>query len=130
MTENLAAVRAAYDAFATGDIEAFLGALAPDFTSTQSEAVPWRGTYRGRDAVRRMFEEVGRHATAGFDAQEFIDGGDRIVVVGTALLTPSGESTAHAVRELHVWGVRSGTLRSLDVFLNAPAPLLAALAGD
>jgi uncharacterized protein len=31
------------------------------------------------------------------------------------------------VRELHVWQVRQGRLMGLEVFLNAPAPILAAL---
>jgi len=44
---NMAKVRAAYEAFTSGDIDEFVALLAHDFVSQQSAAVPWRGSYRG-----------------------------------------------------------------------------------
>jgi uncharacterized protein len=49
------------------------------------------------------------------------------VVVGRARTTPKATGKPFDVRELHVWQVRRGRLIDLEVFLNAPAPLLAAL---
>jgi glutaminase len=124
---NLAAVRAAYEAFSSGDLDRFIALLADDFRSRQSDAVPWRGTYRGHQGVREMFGRVAEHAAATYEPDEFIDGGDTIVVVGSARITPRTVGQSFDVRELHVWSVDGGQLRALDVFLNAPAPLLATL---
>jgi uncharacterized protein len=123
------AVRAAYEAFTANDLERFVALLEPGFVSRQSDAVPWRGSYRGRDGVTELFGRVARRATAMYEPDEFIDGGDRIVVVGRARITPNPTGDPFDVRELHVWQVHEGRLLGLDVFLNAPAPLLAALEG-
>jgi len=123
------AVRAAYQAFTDGDLHRFIGSLAADFVSRQSAAVPWRGgTYRGHDGVREMFAKVAERAEATYEPSEFIEGDDRVVVVvGDARIVPRSTGEPATVRELHVWGVDSGQLTSLDVFLNAPRELLTAL---
>ena len=77
-----------------------------------------------------MFDLVGQHASATFSPDELIDGGDRIVVIGRAEITPVVDVRPRVVRELHVWSVELGTLTGLDVFLNAPSDLLAALEGS
>ncbi|OQS13847.1 hypothetical protein B0T36_17055 [Nocardia donostiensis] len=127
-TVNMTAVHTAYDAFATGELERFVELLDPGFVSRQSDAVPWRGDYHGRDGVREMFGRVARSGNATFRPDEFIDGGDRIVVVGHAHLIPHRTGQGVDIRELHIWHVHNGRLMSLDVFLNAPGPLLASLA--
>lgn len=78
---NMEAVRAAYQAFTANDPERFVALLEPEFVSRQSEAVPWRGTYRGPDGVTEMFGRVATRATATYEPGEVINGGDRIVVV-------------------------------------------------
>jgi uncharacterized protein len=84
---NMEAVRAAYQAFTANDPERFVALLEPEFVSRQSEAVRWRGTYRGPDGVTEMFGRVATRATATYEPGEVIDGGDRIVVVGRARIT-------------------------------------------
>ncbi|BDT89530.1 nuclear transport factor 2 family protein [Nocardia cyriacigeorgica] len=126
-TINMTAIHAVYDAFSTGDLDRFIDLLDPDFASRQSDAVPWRGTYHGRAGVRDMFSRVARSGSASFHPEEFIDGGDRVVVIGRAHITPHNTDRGFDVRELHVWRAQDGRLLSLDVFLNAPAPMLAAL---
>jgi ketosteroid isomerase-like protein len=121
------AVRAAYQAFTDGDLDRFVESLAADFVSQQSEAVPWRGSYRGRDGVREMFSMVAERAEATYEPSRFIEGEGFIVVAGNARIVPRITGEAATVRELHVWHVNDGQLLGLEVFLNAPAPLLAAL---
>jgi ketosteroid isomerase-like protein len=121
------AVRAVYQAFTDGDLDRFVESLAADFVSQQSEAVPWRGSYRGRDGVREMFSMVAERAEATYEPSRFIEGEGFIVVAGNARIVPRITGEAATVRELHVWHVNDGQLLGLEVFLNAPAPLLAAL---
>ncbi|MGV9329458.1 nuclear transport factor 2 family protein [Streptosporangium sandarakinum] len=127
MSRNMEAVRAAYQAFTDGDLDRFIESLAPDFVSRQSIAVPWHGTYRGHDGVREMFGKVAEHADAVYEPSRFIEGDEHIVVVGDARLVPRSTGAATTVRELHVWQIKDGRLLGLEVFLNAPAPLLTAL---
>ena len=124
---NMQAVESAYEAFGRGDLDAFTSLLSDGFVSTQSEAVPWRGSHVGAAGVRAMFGMVGERAGARYVPEEFIDGRDRVVVIGRAEITPVVDGRAWTVRELHVWGADDGRLTSLDVFLNAPRALLAAL---
>jgi ketosteroid isomerase-like protein len=124
---NRQVVESAYDAFDRGDLDAFTSLMDDRFISTQSDAVPWRGSHAGPEGVRSMLGMVGERASARYVPEELIDGGDRIVVIGRAELTPVADGRPRVVREVHVWGVSSGRLTSLDVFLNAPGELLAAL---
>jgi uncharacterized protein len=124
---NRQVVEPAYEAFGRGDLDAFTALMDERFVSTQSDAVPWRGSHTGPVGVRSMFGMVGERARATYVPEELIDGADRTVVIGRAEITPLADGRPRAVRELHVWGVSSGRLTSLDVFLNAPGELLAAL---
>jgi ketosteroid isomerase-like protein len=121
------AVRAAYQAFTDGDLDRFVESLTTEFLSRQSAAVPWRGSYRGRNGVREMFSIVAERAEATYEPSQFIEGEGYIVVAGNARIVPRSTGEAATVRELHVWHVNDGQLLGLEVFLNAPAPLLAAL---
>ncbi|MWA14641.1 nuclear transport factor 2 family protein [Streptomyces sp. BA2] len=127
MSRNMQAVRDVYQAFTDGDLDGFIESLAPDFVSRQSDAVPWHGTYQGHDGVREMFGKVAERADATYEPSQFIEGDEHIVVVGDARITPRGTGAATTVRELHIWRVADGRLLGLEVFLNAPASLLAAL---
>ncbi|WP_219511394.1 nuclear transport factor 2 family protein [Nonomuraea ceibae] len=127
MSRNMEAVRAAYQAFTDGDLDRFIESLDPGFVSRQSTAVPWRGTYRGHEGVREMFGKLAERADATYEPAQFIESDEHIVVVGDARIAPRGTGAATPVRELHVWQVADGRLLGLQVFLNAPAPLLAAL---
>ncbi len=58
--ENKAAVTAMYEAFGAGDIEALLGANAPDavWTIHSGKGSPMSGEYKGIDAIRGVFAKI------------------------------------------------------------------------
>ena len=81
---NLNSVQSVYDAFAKGDISRVLGFLSPDIEWTEAEGFPYGGTYVGPNAVLEgVFMRLGTE-WEGFAAvpDEFIDGGDTVVVLG------------------------------------------------
>jgi ketosteroid isomerase-like protein len=49
--KNVDVVRAIYDAFARGDVDAVFAAMEPDIEWDESEGMPYGGVYRGRDAI-------------------------------------------------------------------------------
>lgn len=116
--QNVATVRAIWDAINRGDLdEAF--AYAPDdflFDWSASEA-PERGVYRGPEAIRQAFEGT-RDAWSELEyfESEIIDVGDRVVRIGGVRAKGKGsgvEVTAHGAQ---VWTFDGATPVSVRLY--------------
>ena len=97
---NLEIVQEAYAAFNEGDIGHVTGVMDADIEWTEPEGSPYRGTYRGPNAVVESVFTPSAEDIEDFEVatDSFIDGGDSIVVLGTA----------------------RGTVRATGKSLNAP----------
>jgi hypothetical protein len=107
---NLNSVQGVYDAFAKGDIPAVLGFLSSDVDWTEAEGFPYGGTYTGPDAVLEgVFMKLGTEWES-FAAvpDEFIDGGDSVVVLGKYRGTYKATGKSFQANFAHVWKVRDG----------------------
>lgn len=107
---NLNSVRGAYDAFARGDIPTVLGFLSPDIEWTEAEGFPYGGTYVGPNGVLEgVFMRLGTE-WEGFAAvpDEFIDGGDAVVVLGKYSGTYKATGKSFQANFAHVWKLREG----------------------
>jgi ketosteroid isomerase-like protein len=107
---NLNAVKAVYAAFATGDIPTVLGSLSPDIAWTEAEGFPYGGTYHGPRAVLEgVFMRLGSEWD-GFAAvaDEFIDGGDTVVVLGKYNGKFKATGKSMQVNFAHVWKMQDG----------------------
>jgi ketosteroid isomerase-like protein len=80
--ENVESVRAAFEAWNAGDMDALREMHDPDVIARPPEGWPEPGPYMGREAVMRWFEQL--RETWDVDALElisdFIDVGDRVAV--------------------------------------------------
>ena len=80
--ENVDVVRAAYEAWNAGDMDAWADFLAPDVISRPPDGWPEPGPFVGREAFVRWCEQL--RETWDADALEpigdFIDIGDRVAV--------------------------------------------------
>ncbi len=59
--QNIATVKAMYEALGRGDIDAILERVTDDIdwsTDAASKTAPWYGPRRGKDAVRDFFEQI------------------------------------------------------------------------
>ena len=63
-SQNIAAVRRGYEAFAKGDVETLKTLFAPNATWHQAETGVLRGNYRGAQAILEFFGQLA-HETAG-----------------------------------------------------------------
>ncbi len=107
---NFNAVRAIYEAFATGDIPTVLGSLSPDIAWTEAEGFPYGGTYHGpRSVLEGVFMRLGSEWD-GFAAvpDEFIDGGDHVVVLGKYSGKYKKTGKSFQANFAHVWKMQDG----------------------
>jgi ketosteroid isomerase-like protein len=116
--ENVATVRAIWDAVNRGDPDAALERLPEDFVVDWSASVaPESGVYRGRDEIKRVFERTNESwSEAEFFESEIIDAGDLVVRVGGLRARGKGsgaEVTAHGTQ---VWTFRDGTPISVRLY--------------
>jgi hypothetical protein len=81
---NIDTARAAYDAFGRGDLGALQENFAEDAVWYTSDELPLGGETRGRDAIMANFAQIPNYWTSfSVEPNEFIDGGDAVVVLGT-----------------------------------------------
>ena len=107
---NLNLIKSVYEAFATGDIPAVLGALSPDIAWTEAEGFPYGGTYHGpRGVLEGVFMRLGSE-WEGFAAvpDEFIDGGDTVVVLGKYSGKYKATGKSFQANFAHVWKMQDG----------------------
>jgi ketosteroid isomerase-like protein len=97
MSNNIQIVQDAYAAFGRGDVAAILASLDENVQwqglKGAEGVAPHSGRRRGKDAVREFFALVAQTTEFHrFEPREFIDGGDKVAVVGEyeATVRPSG----------------------------------------
>lgn len=126
---DLEVVAGLYDSFARRDLDAIRAAIAPDFTMTQTDQLPWGGTRRGPDGFFGFLGTLLGHVDPTVEVEQLIDAGDHVVEIGYSRGTVLAHGNAFRVREIHAWTVRDGLVTSYRVYVDTPA-MLAALRGE
>ena len=120
-------LRAGYDAFNRGDWEAVFRAAPFDFELETADRAIHAGTYRGRDEVKRFFEDLFEPFDEVLvDPEEFLENANQIVVLIRVRSRPSGSSAVVDNRIAHLWTVQDGTIVRLHVFPERSKALEAA----
>ncbi|HZO60348.1 MAG TPA: nuclear transport factor 2 family protein [Solirubrobacterales bacterium] len=125
--QNVRLVRALHDAVAAGGLDAARNFLHTDFEMSQLPLHPEAGTYRGaRAAGESMDRWMESFDEFRWEAEEFIDAGDRVVVV----VREQGKGRGGGVPLDHRYGtvctVREGKVASLQWFHDKEQALEAA----
>jgi ketosteroid isomerase-like protein len=117
-SENVEIIKRGFDAFNEGGVEALLPFVHPDFESTTPpELASEPDTYRGHDGVRRYFDSFyDVMEDIRWEAHEFHEVGDRVVVEFT--LHARGKSTGLAFGQdaVQVWELRDGKGVGLELY--------------
>lgn len=110
--ENVALVKGIYEAFAKGDVPGVLGRMAPGIVWNEAENFPYAdgNPYVGPEAVAggvfmRCATEWDGFAVS---PEEFIDGGETIVVLGRYLGSYKKTGKPQRTQMVHVWRVKDG----------------------
>jgi uncharacterized protein len=81
---NIDTARSAYAAFASGDLAALQESFTEDAVWVTSDELPLGGEVKGRDAIMANFAQIPNYWTSfSVEPEEFIDGGEWVIVRGT-----------------------------------------------
>jgi uncharacterized protein len=118
-------VRAIFDDWLNG--RSALERFDPEIVMVESETLPGAASARGLDGVRRYIESFSSYwEEIRFEPQEFIDAGDRVVVV--ARLVGRGRKSGVDVRRTwaYVWTLRGGRALRMEGYTDRSEALRAA----
>jgi hypothetical protein len=108
---GIAVVRGFNDALARGDVPGMVDFLDPRVEWRAPESVPWGGTFRGHEGFREFLGEIlDQPAEFRREMLEYLDFGERVVVLLRQMGRPKGGDTEYDVPEVHVWTVRDGKI--------------------
>ena len=121
-TSNKQIVRGLYDAFSRGDIDAVLSALTDDVALNAPGGAPYSGRRFGRDQVRQYFAELDRQVRLDeFDADEFLEDGSKVVVLGRERATVRETGGHFETAFAHVFTMRAGKVADVHLFADTHA---------
>jgi uncharacterized protein len=106
--ENVEIVRRAFDALVSGDIDAFLGALDPEVEWKQVEDPQPRHGHTGVGEAIAQWVEMWDDPQ--FEAEEYLDGGDHVVLLMRLTGRGKGSGADVAMSSYHVFTVRGGKI--------------------
>jgi ketosteroid isomerase-like protein len=114
--DNAEIVKSFYANFLSGNIDAVVELLAPDFEIQYSgpSAIPAAGTWNGREGFFRWSEAAlqGHLPPESVNVDEPIVSGDDVFVAGHVSLIVKPTGKACETDFLHWWGIRDGKLAS------------------
>jgi ketosteroid isomerase-like protein len=112
--ENVEIVRRSMEAFASGDLDAFLAVHHRDSEWSTAADEPNPETFRGHDGLRRFAAEISEAWADRFDDvmefEDFIDLGDWVVVPWTARLQGRSSGIEVDVSETYAVRVEDGRI--------------------
>jgi len=108
---NVDTLKQGYEAFARGDLDGATENFSDDIRWENPEApqVPNNGATEGKDNVKALFTDLFNHWSAfSLTADEYIDGGDTVVVLSHAEATAKETGKDVKLPFVHVWRFRDG----------------------
>jgi uncharacterized protein len=115
MSPNIAAAKAGYDAFASGDMEAWKSTHASDAVWTVLEGLPYAGTYVGPESVvENVFAEIA-NLWPDFKVEPiaFYESGSKVFI--HARMTAGGRQT----ETMHMATIKDGKYIEFTPFDNS-----------
>ena len=121
--KNVEIIRAFFEAYNREDFDAALKDAAPAFVLDFSRSLgPYRGEYR-LDQIRDLFTEINEtFDSVRFEAHDFIDAGECVVVPVTTHFRGRDGIEVQA-RVTHLWTIRDGAVTSVSLYQELPKAL-------
>ncbi|HST32653.1 MAG TPA: nuclear transport factor 2 family protein [Solirubrobacteraceae bacterium] len=122
--ENVELIRSLYEGWLHGEMG--LDKFDPEIAMFESSTLPGAASAIGIDAVRRYMESFAKYwDEIRFESQEYVDVGERVVVV--ARLIGRGKTSGVAVERIwaYVWTVREQKVLRMDGYSSREEALKA-----
>jgi uncharacterized protein len=125
--ENVEIIRRLADAVQRGDSAAALSVLDVDVEWHDQAAIPGAEVHRGREAVRRHFEQwFDAWEEIEYTPEELFDEGDRVVLVIRRRAKGKGSGVEVSDQVIHVYTVRSEKIVRFEGFSDKKEAFAAA----
>ena len=115
---NLEILQGAYEAFGRGDVEAVAAVMDPqiEWMEADVDGLPYAGTHHGVEAVvNDVFAQIPTtYDSFSLVPQEWVDGGDTIVMLGEITLEKDDRRATQRVAQ--VWTMRDGRAVRFEAF--------------
>jgi ketosteroid isomerase-like protein len=124
---RVVAAEATYSALTAGDIDGAMEGFAQDVVFDWSRSnSPYQGVYEGRDAVRRLVEDL-RDAFEGLEyfTEEWINAGERLIRVGGVRGRGRGSGAEVRMVGAQVIEFRDGLATSVTLYQDREEALAA-----
>lgn len=119
----LEVVKRLYKAFDDHDVGAALDCFAEDVVVTQSEELPWGGTFTGIEAAAKFFMNLTSHIATKVAVTRFIVAGDSVVETGRTEGTAVATGRGFSIAETHLFKVREGRIVRMEAYVDNAAML-------
>ena len=127
---DIDSLRRVYAALQDRDVDGLRSVLSHDAELTLPDGLPWGGTRHGPEGVENLLEIFLDHVEGTWAyADDFLDAGDRIVVLGRMSGRAKASGQAFEASFAHVWKVSQGVPSSCRAYVDT-APIVAALTGE
>lgn len=117
--ENVEQARRAYEAFGRGDIQAVLENYTPETEWHSQSGSRWiGGVFRGPQAIlQEVFMRIGEFwDNFSVETREFLDAGDRVIVLGTVRATAKSTGKAVETPFVHIAQYRDGKVIRFETY--------------
>ena len=120
MKSNLDIVRAHYAASDRLDTAAMMADVSPEVRWTEMAGFPCAGTWIGpQQVIDKVFAVLGSTWNGyRFELESLVDGGDRIVGVGSYHGTYPATGKSMSARVAHVWQLKGGKIIAFEQFTD------------
>jgi uncharacterized protein len=124
MSQDVAALKDAYEALNRGEADAALAVLEPDAEWCEHSTLPEAGTYRGREVIKEFLERF-LESWNEFrqDIEQIVEGGDRVALVLRSSAVGKGSGVEVESRYAHVWTMRDGRGLRVDTYDDLTAAI-------
>jgi ketosteroid isomerase-like protein len=124
--QDLDAIRQGYEHFnRTGQVD--LSQFDPEAEFDATGRVFDRAVYRGREQIREYFAKLGEvWERQVLKPQEFVEIGDKIVVPVMITTVGKGSGIETTANAAHVWTIRDGKVRRLQILQTREEAIRAA----
>lgn len=122
--DNVALIQKLFDAFGRGDIQTILDHVTADsdWSNPGPASIPYAGTFRGPDEIRRYFERLaGTQSAVRLTTDQFVAQGDTVVALGRYAGSVTATGKPFDLPVALVFRIRDGRVAQHMVFGDTAA---------